>query len=73
MFIEEEFVSFVEPVSVDGSLHQVLRDLEHAMHKAVKRDVNARCDKWSETAAEYTGAAQAVLVSDKVHYTKIIE
>jgi hypothetical protein len=42
------------------------------MYKAVKRDVNARCHNWNALASDYTGASQAVLVADDVHYTGIV-
>ena len=41
--IEDEFVVFVEPVSLDGSRSQVLENIQHAMQKAFKRDINALC------------------------------
>jgi len=67
LHIAEEFVSFVEPVSLDAALADVLHAVEQGMKNAVKRDIVARCQKF-EISAKYEGMAEAVLIADEIHY-----
>lgn len=71
LHIAGEFVSFVEPVSLDAPLTDVLHAIEQGMKNAVKRDIVARCQKF-EISAKYEGMAEAVLIADQVHYNLIM-